>query len=532
LKNSGERLIQTLENSSPIFWLAITHHRTHKGIRLNFTDNPYLRQIYCDEHPFIIIPKSTQCGISEYLHARAMGKAIKGRGQFYVLPTYDLMLTVVHNRFDLEIAWTPYYQSKVQEAAGKSESAKLKHIGKGTIKFVGSNTEVAFLEYPADDVIIDELDKCHQENIKMAKERQGQSKDPTTIWVSNPSLKGFGIDAPWEESDKHLWHQKCRSCNTWVNPDFFQHVVREVDDNHYEIRDPEWEAEDEPRIICHKCEKALDRYEKDTRFVQWVKTIKDEFRQYRGYQISKLFSSYTKLLNIYKDLVAGTKDPVIMQRVYNSELGLSFTHKGAKVNISDLDNIKLAGYLMPNELTEGASVMGIDVGNHLDVGIGQITPDFKVKIVHIGRHQSIDDLISLARRYRVNVGVIDALPETRLAKELCQIGSIGDRSILFMRCFYGAPGSNDVFDKRRRKLNVDRTGTLDYLKAFIQSENMILPENADKIEGFYEMMTAPVRIKDEKRNTYVWDEGGKPDHYFHSFNYMLLAFKFILQQVK
>ena len=94
-----------------------------------------------------------------------MEKLMKGRSIFYVIPKWELKNRFVKNRFDISVDKTKMYMDmKKQEENSFFKSASsmsLKHFGNGSITFVGSNSKSGFAEFPADDVIIDELDYCN-----------------------------------------------------------------------------------------------------------------------------------------------------------------------------------------------------------------------------------------------------------------------------------------------------------------------------------------------------------------------------------
>jgi phage terminase large subunit GpA-like protein len=161
-KDEREKLKQ-LSVVNPTLYFALNGHRTHRGKRLDFSQNPFQVQIYHDTHPWTVIPKSTQCGISEWLMTTAIGNAYAGRNVFYVLPTGLLVGRFVKERFDKTIQLTPIYQqlgaADKEQGRRNAMSVTMKQLGPGTIAYVGSNSPASFTEFAADIGIIDELDK-------------------------------------------------------------------------------------------------------------------------------------------------------------------------------------------------------------------------------------------------------------------------------------------------------------------------------------------------------------------------------------
>jgi phage terminase large subunit GpA-like protein len=170
---------------------------------MNIPAGSFLHDVYCDNSKDIAIMKSTQCGVSEWLMVKAFYKTEMGYSIFYVLPTFDLKNIFVKERIEKSIFNSQYYY-KISRASNKEmvESHSLKQFGAGVMYFVGSNTPNSFISFPADLMIIDEIDNCHAENIEMGEERLSASKFRETIRVGNPTIAGFGIDAEYQKSDK------------------------------------------------------------------------------------------------------------------------------------------------------------------------------------------------------------------------------------------------------------------------------------------------------------------------------------------
>jgi hypothetical protein len=515
---------QYLYTYYPVLFHAIYYHKTHKNENITFQDYYYLKQIYLDKNPYIVIKKATQSGISEWLAVTSLIKSKEGRGVFYVMPTDRLASRFVKNRIDRTINFTPYYKALVpsEKRSRFAESTSLKHIGKGSIAFVGSNTPTVFTEYPADDIIIDELDQCHQDNIKMAVERLSASKDPRQIRISNPTIEGHAIDLEFKDSTQNKWFIKCSNCGKYIHPDFFQHVIKDVGDNNFLVRDKSWDRTSEEDImpICNHCHKPYDRFAKG----QWVSQNKSNRS---GYHISKMFSTNITVVDLLERFEKGLMNDKSMERFYNGDLGLAYISKGSKIDFEMLDEC-VEKYLMPNKCKEPC-VCGIDVGNDLHVRIDQIMPNGKLKAMYIGTVKDYWEVMHLFKRYKILAGCIDALPEKRLSRKICSL-----HKRMFM-VYYSDSAKKDTLDVKRKIVNVDRTASLDSVKENIMTKVQILPRNAkqiapltkDGISEYYAQMCASTRVFDENKQRYYWTEGSKKDHFMHAENYKLIARKLL-----
>ncbi len=518
-----------LFENRPVMWLALNKHRTHRDRPISLQDRPYLRQLYMSTNPYVVVKKSTQCGVSEWLTVCTFAKAISGRAVFYVLPTWQLIGRFVKNRVDRSIQFTEFYRSLHQLQllrqqkygySRPSESMSLKHFGPGVIAYAGSNTTAPFTEFPADDVIIDELDECDQGNLHMAWERMSASEDRRQLKVGNPTIEGYGIDAEYTDSKQYEWHIECE-CGELVHPDWFKHVVRRIDDQTYVIRDQRWKPEmaRDVHMVCHHCERPLPRMGAG----KWLARFPQ--KDHAGYHISKLFSTTVTVRELVERFEKGLVNDDALQRFYNGDLGQAYTAPGAKISEADLRACIDPAWRLPHAVDEGSCVAGVDVGAVLHVHVSRIERTGQLRSVYIGTAQGFDDLRELTQRYNVRAGVVDALPETRLARRIVA----GLRG--WFQCFYSDTARSDGVDLRKRIIAVDRTQSLDAVKESIATQAQILPGNAATIPEFFEHVTASTRRfkyneLHPNRSRYVWSESS-PDHHFHALNYMWLARKIL-----
>ena len=502
-------------------WLAINHHRTHKNKPMDFTGYPYLKAIFLDKSNDQSIIKSTQSGLSEYLTIKGIGKASQGRSVFHVLPTGGLRNRYVANRVNKSIQHTPYYYRLIQDSAeekkygGNSQSMSLKDVGPGVWAFVSSESEPSFTEFPADDSFIDEVDQCDQSIIPMADERLANSDDPTRTRISNPTVEGYGIDEHYQNSDQKKWFIKCPHCGKRFIPDWFKHVVREVGEGNYELRDEEFsfELDRDIMMMCEKCEKGILKGAEG----DWVKKYPSLAKS--GFQISKLFTTKTTLREMADRFSEGLIKPIVLQRFWNADLGQAFTADGAKITLNDIQGA--VGTHKMSDKCKGYPVMGIDVGSLCNYVIGYVQPDKTCIVGEIGvLPTTASALAAKARQKGIKIIVIDARPEGFLVKSLKEIFP---RTI---SCYYVDEAKKEVVD-RYRNVSISRTTSLDSVKEGLVLGQFVLPVDWKKVPEFLEQMTAATRIFDPEahkgQGAYKWTEGSKADHYHHAFNYLGIA---------
>ena len=518
-------------------YIALHVHRTHRDEPITFAEYPYLVDMYKDQTRKQVSKKSTQSGVSELLLIKAIARSSDGKQVFYVLPKGELKTMFVQERFNKSIDYTKWYKVLTRQMDRRmAESTSLKHIGNGTIFFTSSKTASSFTSFSADDVLIDEWDSCDQTNIKMAPERQSASKDPMTHIVGNPTIEDFGIDAHFKLSNKQKWHTYCNHCRSLNQPNWFKHVLRQVDDNEYIVRDPDWErfGKNDIQLICEHCNKPFYRYNAG----EWIAEAKANIS---GREINKLFSSRMRIEEMLTRFEKGLLDQEEMQRFWNGDMGIAYTASGSKITFEMLDAC-LQDYFMPEMMPKGSRcVMGADIGNDINVKINQLLPDGKARSVCIMAIPLMDSAAALDhaimiikelyKRYRCICGVVDAGPELRLSRAL----AYGIKGMF--RWYHGDDKKNPV-DIEAKKVHYDRNLLLDEVKANIVSEFIILPKNArtmtpltDKgVSQYYDQLNAPTRVVEEvgrsKQKKYVWRET-RADHYAFAEGYALLAKKII-----
>lgn len=397
-----------------------------------------------------------------------------------------------------------------------AESVSLKHISKGVVAFAGSNSEAPFIEFPADDYVVDEYDKCNINNIVMGEERLSASENKSELYIANPTVVGYGIDSLFNITDMKEWSIRCSSCGEFVFLDFFKHVVRQIGNNEYLLLDEEWDegTERDIYVVCDKCNKPLNRFV-DGEWVNFNKSFKS------GYHISKLFSTNVSVFEIVDRFNRGLANDSIMQRFYNGDLGMAYTAPGAKITSTILDACKgiyhMPYYGISEDLKDKFVVMGADIGTKIHVRISEITKDDKYVAKYIGTVDDYDGIRDLYHEFSVKCGVVDAQPEVRLSKKI-----VATLKMMFM-CYYGTI-KRELIDPRYKIVTVDRTSTLDVVKEAIILQKLVLPINADSMPEYYEHMQNLTRLHDEEKDKYDWVKSG-PDHFFHAEAYSLLARK-------
>src|SRR3990172_7798209 len=141
---------------------ALDHHLNTRGEKLDFTHYRHIRELYETVSRDIVLQGSVQSLKSEWAIVDHFACAFTGLSVFFVVPKYETRTTYVQNRVNKCVENVPEYKKII--GTGFFDSVALKSFGKGTVKYVGSNVYADFKEYPADGIVIEEVDECNAEN--------------------------------------------------------------------------------------------------------------------------------------------------------------------------------------------------------------------------------------------------------------------------------------------------------------------------------------------------------------------------------
>lgn len=495
--------------------LARTQHRTHKGIPLDFKRHSYLDGWLRDDARVKVLEKNAQGGWSEIKIAEQIAFLERGLSLFEVWPNDDLRNKWVNERLDPTIQATTHYRQLAESAKYRSrkstpDGVSLKMIGDGSIAMVGSNAPANFFSIPSDVNYVEELDKCDQANLNLAKSRMGHSEYRFERFIGNPTYQGFGIDELYTKSDQRQWFIPCPSCGRKQVIDWFRHVVREVDEGRFDLRS----QGGKPEVVCEECGHAMRRYARG----EWVAAYPE--REVHGYRISAIHAGFVPLDELYQEFVEALHDPSKMQAFYNQRLGQAYVAKGLKLTEAMLRTF-CAGHSRVSAFRDPC-FGGCDVGSMLNV----VIMDKDRRVIYIEQFPEFSRLEQVMVDFPQMRLCIDAYPETR-------------KVIDFASKFQGRVWRSDftlkdnstphyVMVPEEMLVKCARTQTIDRaVAAFYESPVARLPRDAMAISDFADQMVASNRVEERTKDrvVYRWVEGSKKDHYFLAWAYCNLAFE-------
>lgn len=530
----------------PMLRIALLYHRNTRGQPLAFRDKPYLVELYrdlpaCED---VVVRKAVQTGVSELCIQLALERAgWSGRIVAYVLPSYSIRDRFVQKRIDPLLQHVPEYRDRTPGGIASAEGGrtrkaagnlKLKQFGEGSVLFLGSNTPGDFVEFSADVLVIDEFDQCDPGNLARARDRLRASPYPQEVRLGNPTLPRVGISRLYDDSDARRWFHRCGHCGHRQPLDWWANVVEQDDDGKWQPRDRRRgdvlaaqnattaKAGQDIRPVCIACRSPFERVAEGG---LWVPAHLD--RVVRGYSMSRLDVLSDSLWGLLREWNDAQGNSERLSAFYCSVLGVPYEFSGARLTHAMLGDAAVAegiDYLGGTEYGARVVTAGVDVGTVLNVSISTTEapaePDGPpVRVArYIGAVRTFDEVADLFRRYRVDVAVVDAMPETRMAQGLRdQFVEEGGTQVWLCRFAptprVGVQRYGMRLDYQTHAVTVDRTQAFDATFDDIRDGHRRFPEDIFTVFGWADQMRAPVRVLDEAKQRIRWENGSTPDHY-------------------
>lgn len=485
---------------------------------------------------------------SELQVLRTLATAWEGLQAFCVLPKDSAREKFVLNRVDPALNTThKFLKDMAREQGRKSNSLGMKHIGNGTVRYVGSNVKADFHEFPSDCLIVDEHDLCNLEHLKYGLDRMEASPWGFQIYMGNPTFHQ-GEEDPfpriidrYEASDRRQWCVPCEDCGKYT-PINWEAMCREKIDKNtgategWEVRDITWNVEmrRDPALFCNHCGSSrINRLHPEAK---WI-VRNPNFDRPVGFRISKMFvpfGSSKTLRKLWKMYLACSGNATALTRFFNQILGRAFLGVGMKLSEEHLLALEkdycLEQYPVPGyskvERSHGLTTAGIDVsGTEFQVYISDTPHRGIERLIYVGTVSTERELKKLLYRWNVTSATIDAGPEVRTAKKLQ-----AEFSHSMYRCqFRVVEGGiyEAIHNHKNGIVKIDRTELLDEAAARILNKKIWFPQGSKYLDNgqFYKQMLALQRTTEVNSRgdvRMVW-AGSNNNHYRLAHAYNIIA---------
>ncbi len=466
-----------------------------------FTVPPALHAVYQDDHPFVVIRKPSQVGVTEFnlnTAAWAADRQCAGRGVvLYLLPTGEMADRISQTRMSKVVQESPYLRRRAVPEPGIARgpaNIRRRTIGSGVVYFCGSEDETQYSGIDADVVILDEFDLMQEEVLSLAQARLRSSRSPRLRVTSTPTISDFGVSYLFDLSDQRYYEMACPQCAAWQEPRFPDSV--------------DWET---LQVVCLECRQPLDARQMG----RWVPRRPDA-SDVRGYQLNRLVLPDPPLQQMKMALEG--KISTSKETFFRQDLGQPFTSPESRLTPDVIDSC-----IEPwrPELPLKMYVMGVDVGSKLHV---VIRGRFKERwyLFEAFTADNFNEIEPCFRRYNIQCCVVDALPETREARRFQQ-GHLGT----IWLAQYAQQGLQPEWSYSEWLVRAPRTLILDEMLHRFRERAYVLPDDVRAIEDgeYFRQLQAPVR-------TIELDQWGQPvatyrsrqrDDFAHAEVYATLA---------
>jgi hypothetical protein len=519
---TDQSLLEWMERNRP--WLR-------PGLPLDFDRRPYLRDLYRCEARKVVLMKSSQVGVSEYLISWGMyGADVRQATVLYVFPTDSAVSDFSTARIGPAIEASPYLSRILVDASATdrqrgADRVKLKRIRDrfiylrgATMKPDGRAQQLEAID--ADLLIVDELDEMDARAPEKARKRtSGIGSLNEERCASIPSNPNTGIHAEWLASDRRNWLVRCDHCQH-RQPVTLKSYVTEFDDLDRPI-DWHGKAEGKAWPVCERCSQPFDTLLNG----EWVAEVSNADTV--GFHVTKLIDPLINFDPILRNLAS--PDATKRREAMTHDVGLPYSERGSQLTESDLDawrrDYDHLNFIRSDD-SQSVTAMGVDVGRLLHVVIRsmRVEADRGRAQIWAGSVRQFDELDALMLRYNVECVVIDALPETRMALSFQQRHPPGR---VWLAYYFSDPKRVDpiTWNYSDGQVSIDRTRSLDSLLAGFASGELTLPRHARDVEDCYAHWQSIRRVlrKDSKGNEIpAWVEVGA-DHMVHAENYVRAA---------
>ena len=488
----------------------------------SFVDRPFLlepMQVHLRQGPCRrAFMKATQCGVTESQVIETLWGLIYGRyprGVLYLFPTTDDVREFSKARFGPLIDANP---DTIGRFIQDTDTVSLKRVGDaflylrgGTLsKSIDMDSKEAskLRSIPVDKVVCDELDLMDMEVVGKARGRMGASTVKEEVYISNPTVPGYGIDLIFQRSDQRHWFRTCGcgayTCAELKFPDL---VGRFPDGSGY--------------IACEKCGKPTD-YRRGL----WVPAERGNSDYMWGYQWSQLSSPSNDPWDILQEFQDPPDDN--LADVVRLRLGRPFINAEDKLSAADV--LACCGTSPQLYAHQGPCAMGVDVRRHKNVVIGikvgrSARKDDRYKILRVARLESWEEVMQIATRFNVRSCVIDIRPYEDSARKFQREA----RFKTFLCEYVESSAIGFAYNNINGVVKANRTEIMDASHRLVSTEGMLeLPASCPELKQFAKECAAIAKIETVNKRTHTTIYrykrcGTDPDDYRHALGYFYLA---------
>jgi len=512
-KLSDSQKIELMGAVSPLVWVMANKIKLG-GAPFELKGHEYQQGIFeCQDRVQVCI-KGAQMGITEVWVLKTLWGMIQNRypkGALYLFPTQNDVGDFSKARFDPLIEGNASIGSFVTS----TDSQFIKRVHEGFLYLRGARStksiggekksSASLKSIPVDRIVFDERDEMNDDMVTLAEERVSHSKVQELMYLGTPTIPDIGVDAMYKVSTQNMWLIKCQHCGT--------HTCLETEFPNCIKIDPK----DGRRFRgCKKCGREIY-----PRHGHWEAAYPD--REIAGWWISQLNSIFIdpgKILDLFETPPNGD-----LSEVMNSKLGRAYIAQENRLTQNLVWGTSSPDYMQTRH--DGPCFAGVDVGKKLHVVIGVRKTRELLKIVHVVRIDSFQELHELGNRFNVTSMVIDYKPEIHKVRDF----QANEPYAVYACDYVERKTGSASWDEKEKMVKVNRTEICDATHELIITPGRLeIPSRNKELEEFaFEMCNMAKKLEDDPfggkvyRYRQLGNDISGPDHYRHAMNYALLA---------
>jgi hypothetical protein len=498
-----------------------------RGEKFSFKHHEYQERILGDPSIEIVVCKPAQVGLSEASSRLAVARTALSNGfsTIYTLPAASFARNFMKTRIDPVIRGSEYLRELI---SGDVDNSEIKQFGESFLYVKGAQVDRQAISVPADMLIVDEVNSASQDVITLYESRLNHSSYGYKVKLSTPTIPGYGISTLFDESRQHFNLVKCKHCNHWFYPRYYDHVripdftedLHTITKAHFSHAEFRW---GEAYVACPQCGKEVDLTPAHR---QWVVKNPDAAYVAAGYQVSPFDCPHVVKVSA---LVKASTEYERHRDFMNQRLGEPLEDKE-----SSLVRDELLRLIIDTPPGRGHSiVMGLDLGMTCWCTIAAVLPDQTLVIIYtegISLRNVRERRRTLSLQYRVRMTVVDSGPYTELVWQMQAEDAnlfaavyVESRNVELFKV-KEQDADADEGQAQVKQVNVARNRMFDHVMLQLRT-GKILKVTDENNDLWVAHLMDQKRVEEFRREglVYVWVKTRGEDHLHHSLLYALVA---------
>lgn len=509
----------------------ITTYTKLKGRNFSFKGHEYQETILNDPARVKYIKKCSQIGISELSVRKVLAftQLYPGVTALYALPTATFAQTFAKTRVDVVIDSSPELTNSI--FPGVDSTSVKRFLNDSFIYFKGMSKTSQAISIPVDDLTVDELDFAEdQAAVSNFTSRLTHSAFKNEMFLSTPTIPGYGISDKYEHCRQHVEMWKCSHCNHYFQPDYYNDVVLPGFEGDIKFFNKELLDVYDVNTAFLKCPKCGRKPAPGIENRHWVCKNDQSKHEAVGYHITPFCAPE---LITPGDLLRTSLKYKRHADFVNFGLGMELEDAETSVSKEELEKL-----FIPLDAPDSqVSVMGVDMGGMCAIHVGKVDPYGGIAVVHsemVPLGKLNERRAQLISQYKVIAEVIDAMPYTDTVLRIqaqtqnCWAAVFSERKDLAMYAIKEVEEDPEKALDALKQIAVNRTRGFDSLVSALRNEEIVFKDGPMK-EKIIAHMTDLKRIKVYSKTgeaTFRWVKSAKEqDHLFFALLYMYLAAK-------